>query len=265
MFGNDSDRTWEYFGKHDPYFGVLTADQFKSDKLTEDAKEAFFASGRRYVEHICRVISGFGGAPLAPKRALDFGCGVGRITLPLARMSESVVGVDVSEAMLAEARRNSEKQGLTNTTFVRGDDQLTAVTGTFDLVHSFIVFQHIPPRRGEVIVKRLVHMLRDGGIGVLHFTYAFGRGSSLARRLLIGAYQTVPALYGVRNLAKGRPFGEPMMQMNEYSLNRLMRILEEGGCHNIQVRFTETSAFRRPFHGVQIFFRKEASDNGAHC
>jgi SAM-dependent methyltransferase len=258
-----TDKDWEYYGKHAPYFGVLTDDRFKNENLDLDAKDAFFASGEKYTEFLFGLLDEFA-LSFRPERSLDFGCGVGRLTLPLAGRSKEALGVDVAEGMLAEARENSRQRGLTNTSFVQGDDALSQVTGTFDLVHSFIVFQHIPPKRGEAIVKRMISLLRPDGVGALHFTYAFGSNSPLVRRLMVRAYKTVPLLFGLRNVVRGRPFNEPMMQMNEYSLNRLLRILEESGCHRVQVRFTETSAYRMPFYGALILFQKRDTDVRAH-
>jgi ubiquinone/menaquinone biosynthesis C-methylase UbiE len=70
--------------------------------------------------------------------------------VPLAGVCTSVVGVDVSEAMLAVVEENSREMGLSNVTFVKGDDTLSGVSRSFDFVHSFIVFQHIRPERGGI-------------------------------------------------------------------------------------------------------------------
>jgi SAM-dependent methyltransferase len=264
MLSNNSDETWEYYGRTDPYFGVLTQDSFRRGQMTSDAKAQFLESGRRYVEWIVDTIRSDLEATFSPERGLDFGCGVGRLTIPLAKVCKNMVGVDVSESMLAEARNNALEQSVSNVTFVKGDDGLTKVTGPLDFVHSFIVFQHIPPERGEVILKQLVELLRDDGIGALHFTCSWSSKASLGRRLLTDAYRLFPPLYGVRNLAKGRPFREPMMQMNAYDLNRLFRILQESGCHRVQVRFTETGYFGHGFYGAVILFQKRKMDVQAH-
>ena len=260
-----TDDSWEYYGKHDPYFGVLTQERFTTKKLTDETKREFFASGERYVGAVLKTIHDCLDPTFRPRRALDFGCGVGRLALPLARICDSVVGVDVSDSMLAEARNNAKKQGLANVLFVKGDDSLSRVSETFDFVHSFIVFQHIPPGRGVAIFKRLVDFLRDDGIGALHVTYSYSGAVSRRRRLLKAAKQSVPFFAGVVNVLKKRPLLEPIMQMNEYDLNHLLRILQESGGHESHVRFSETSVQGQPFYGVSLFFRKRQLDVRAHA
>jgi len=261
----DTDKTWKYYGETDPYYGVLTQPDFKSDRLTDEGRQEFFASGKRYIELVLQVVRDHLDPSFKPTRALDFGCGVGRLALPLAEVCESVVGVDVSDAMLAEARANAVRLNASNATFVPSDDGLTRVEGTFDLLNSLIVFQHIPPPRGEAIVSQLVGRLRQGGVGALQFTYGFESGVARSREMLVQAYKSIPYLWNARNLAKGRPFEEPMMQMNQYNVNRLLRILQEGGCHLVHMRFTETGSFGQKFYGVIIFFQKKQLDPKAHA
>ena len=80
------------------------------------------------------------------------------------------MGVDVSDAMMAEAARNCRECGLANVAFVKSDDRLSRLEGTFDLIHSAIVFQHIAGRRVELLVRGLLAHLARGGVGALHFT-----------------------------------------------------------------------------------------------
>ena len=261
----DSDNAWRHFGQSDPYFGVLTSPDFKADRMSDEARARFFDSGRRYIELVLEVIHKHLDPSFRPSRALDFGCGVGRLALPLAHACESVVGVDVSESMLEHARSNARMEGRTNVEFVRSDDALSSVRGTFDLLNSFIVFQHIPPPRGEAFLKAMLGRLREGGVGALHFTYSYESSVPRFRQLLTEAYLRIPFAWNARNLLKGRPVGEPMMQMNEYSLNRIFRILQEDGCHSIHCRFTETGSFGYPFYGVIIFFQKKQLPTTEHA
>jgi SAM-dependent methyltransferase len=233
--------------------------------MNDEGREKFFALGTRYIEFVLGIVNDRLDPGFRPTRALDFGCGVGRLAIPLARKAEAVVGVDVSEGMLAEARLNAERMSLKNLSFVRGDDTLSAVEGTFDFLNSLIVFQHIPPHRGERILARMLGMLREGGVGALQFTYSYEAGFPRSRHALIGAYKSVPFVWNVRNLVKGAPLREPMMQMNEYDLNRLFRMLQEGGCHMMHPCFTETSSFGRKLYGVILIFKKTRMDTTAHA
>ena len=67
------------------------------------------------------------GIKCAQKSSLDFGCGVGRLIIPFARVFEHVTGVDISPAMLEIAQRNCLEQGIHNVEFVRSDDELSRV------------------------------------------------------------------------------------------------------------------------------------------
>src|SRR5262245_52302229 len=102
---------WEKMGRKDPYFGVLTNDKFRSGQIDAAARAEFFASGERHVQTCFETIPRCFARPFAPRRTLDFGCGVGRLVIPFARRCGEVVGADVSPAMLAEARRNCEREG----------------------------------------------------------------------------------------------------------------------------------------------------------
>src|SRR5260370_33552589 len=145
MLAGKSDEAWEDYGKNDPYFGVLTWEGYKNNKLTKEAQKEFFATGERYIDSVVKTIQEHFNPAFRPVRALDFGCGVGRLALPLARLCDSVVGVDVSESLLATAAQNCKEPGLTNVTVVKSDDALSGVTGTVDFFPSFLLFHHIPP------------------------------------------------------------------------------------------------------------------------
>ena len=249
MFNNQTDKDWEFYGKTEPYFGVVSWDKYLRSNLTESAVEDFFRTGTAHIHSILDIIHQQIDPTFQPHRTLDFGCGVGRLVIPLAAHCDAVVGVDVSEAMLQEAQKNIQEAGLDNVTFVKADDTLSRVSGEFDLIHSFIVFQHIPCPRGEQIARRLVEMLKVGGVGVLHFTYF--NELPLMKRITSGLYKTLPWLFRLRNSLKGIP-NKPMMQMNAYNLNTIFYLLQGMGCDRIAIRFTHHG--HNP--GVLILFQK---------
>jgi 2-polyprenyl-3-methyl-5-hydroxy-6-metoxy-1,4-benzoquinol methylase len=145
-----TDRDWEKWGASDPYYGVYSLDKFRINNLSEQSRDEFFRSGEEHIKGVFDTIWRVFEKDFTPRRSLDFGCGVGRLVLPLAQRSGHVLGVDISPSMLAEAQKNCTK--LQNCSFALTDGKLSEAIGTFDLVHSFIVFQHIPQDRGQRII-----------------------------------------------------------------------------------------------------------------
>lgn len=103
---------------------------------------------------------------------LDLGCGVGRLTLPLARdfPAVSFVGLDLSPKMVATARGDAKAQRLRNVRFLTGDGRtlpktLPRLSGAF----SVLTFQHIPPEAQEGYVKALSAKLQLGATLCLQF------------------------------------------------------------------------------------------------
>jgi SAM-dependent methyltransferase len=215
-----------------------------------DALESFFESGRAHIDLVMDTIKSHLDASFHPMRALDSGCGVGRSLVPLASIADSVVGMDVSDSMLQEAARHCDQRGMTNVTLIGGDDALSSVSGTFDLIHAYLVFQHIAPKRGEALVKRLIEYLVEGGVGVLYLTYA----TKWPVRWGYSVLEHVPFAYRILNLVRHRDPGYPQFQMHVYDLNSLFLIVQGADCHNIHVRF----ACHKHWSGLILFFQKRA-------
>ncbi len=227
----NSDNAWEQIGRDDPYYGVITDPRYTRQQLTPDRLDEFLASGQRHVDLVLRTIRDHLDPAFAPDTAVDFGCGVGRLLIPLAGQCRSVVGVDVSEAMLREARQNCRIRSLDGVELVKGDDSLSGLTGKFDLILSHIVFQHIPSRRGEGLLDRLLAHLKTGGVAVVHLLYA--RDLPVTSRIAYRLRRSVPFAQGVLNVVTGRPWAEPLMQMNCYDLARVFRIIHDHQCNNV--------------------------------
>ena len=249
----DSDVTWEHYGRENPYFGVLSDPKFVGQDLDEETKLEFFTSGEEHVRHVLETIRRTVCSNFDPNSALDFGCGAGRLVIPFARSCSRVVGVDVSDGMLREAAMNASSMGADGVEFVKSDDELSRVTGSFDLVHSYIVLQHIPTKRGYQILDRLMGLISPGGVGALHVT--FDSRITRAAQAKHLARLHVPGLHGAINVAKGRRFDAfPVMQMNHYNLNRVMAQAVSLGCPAAHIEFTDHGSRL----GAMIFFKRPA-------
>ena len=249
---HSSDRAWQQWGEQDPYFAVLTDAALRRERLTPEALDAFFRSGETHVRGVLDEIRRHLDPAFAPRRALDFGCGVGRLLLPLAGSAGEAVGVDVAPGMLEEARRLAGTRAVGNVTLVESDDTLSGVSGSFDLVHSFLVLQHIPVHRGERLIARLLELVGPGGVAALHVPYA--RVVGRARRFAGWLQRAVPGARGVANRLRGEPWSRPVMEMNLYDLNRLLGIVERAGVTQVHARFAPDGEYR----GVMLYLRKPA-------
>lgn len=238
----DTDHDWSEIGKNEPYFGVITHDRFKRNALNEAAIEDFFATGRGDIEYQFGRMRALH-PDFEPRSALDFGCGVGRLTRPLAALTGDAVGVDISPGMLAEARR----QPVDGASFVD-----TIPDRQFGWVVSLIVLQHIPPQRGYEIVDNLLRAVASGGGITLQITY--GRTAlherSAGARLVIDDGEVWPAR-GIKNeasVARGR------MIMYDYDLSRIIGLFYLNGLSQINLDHTDHGGII----GVTLYARQPA-------
>jgi SAM-dependent methyltransferase len=204
------------------------------ETFDEDERAAAYERGERAFAQLAERIERLTGAELASRRALDYGCGVGRLALPLAQRARHVHGLDISPAVLQEAGSNAEKLGLTNVEWSQAD-RLGELAGTYDLAISMYVFQHIPSREGERIFATIVAGLAPGGVGAIHLTLRPGRPQG-----------------GLRAINWGYPY----MLVHSYSLNRIARLLADEGITEWHVKWHETVG-RRAYDTAVVFFRKD--------
>lgn len=246
----DSNVDWQHIAQDRPYFGVLSEAAYRDRQLSDADMTAFWDSGQRYVNMVLDQCTRFFGPDWPSGSALDFGCGVGRLSLPLSRRFTQVTGLDVAPAMLSEAQRLAELAGAENLHWLLADDRLSAIAGAqFDFMLSFIVFQHIPEARGQAIFQRLLQHLAPGGMGVFHFKYA----QVIPRHpLFTFLSHRVPGGRLLLNALRGKPLREPHMQMNAYHLNRLVQSFQELGIQEIHTRLEDHGGH----WGVEMYVRR---------
>ncbi|MFZ4156519.1 class I SAM-dependent methyltransferase [Streptomyces pseudogriseolus] len=118
--------------------------------------EFFTPMGRRLVQRA---------APRPGQRLLDVGCGLGATLLPAARLvgpQGSALGIDIAEAMIEQAGREVERQGIGNVELrVMDGEHPDLPEGSFDLVVGSYSVIFLPDARGAL--ARYARLLRDGG------------------------------------------------------------------------------------------------------
>jgi trans-aconitate methyltransferase len=242
--GNRSDSEWEKWGQENPYFGVLTNERFLGTSLSDADRQEFFESGAQHVAELLKIVDSLGGYELADASVLDFGCGVGRLTAGFAPHAAEVVGIDVSPSMLATARRDLPEEFAGKVHFRDSIEELES-PAKYDLVHTYIVMQHIPVDGGMEITRKLLGKLKPGGVVALQYT--FSSSQSRAKRLANSLSFRFPPAKWAANLAQRKPWNAPLMEMNEYDLEAILLLLQEHGIGQVHLVQTTHGLFHGAF------------------
>ena len=127
-------------------------------------------------DEVIGVLSSWGVLGLQ-RDALEIGCGIGRLMIPLSSHVRSVVGTDVSSGMIAAATRRLDGLSNTSVRLTTGQDLSAFDSESLDLVYSVDTFPYLV-LAGQALVARhfneILRVLRPGGDFVL-FNYAYGR------------------------------------------------------------------------------------------
>ena len=112
-------------------------------------------------------------------QALEIGCGPGRLLRPMSRHFVQIDGVDVSDEMIALARKKLADIPHAHPHATDGSNLALFEDATFDFVYSYAVFQHIPSREVVFSYLREAHrVLKPGGLARLQFNGLANTGAS---------------------------------------------------------------------------------------
>lgn len=156
----DLQSQWERFAQTDPMWAILTVPGTRNNAWDP---EAFFETGRHQVAALLQWVERESPIRRA-ERALDFGCGMGRLTQAIASNFLETVGVDISQKMVDLARQHNQ-HGEVRCRYVANEEPDLRLFGdaSFDFVHSNITLQHIDPSISRVYLAEFCRVLKSGG------------------------------------------------------------------------------------------------------
>jgi ubiquinone/menaquinone biosynthesis C-methylase UbiE len=217
---------WETLATKDPLWAVLVDPDKKDGRWDIDT---FFQSGAEDWEKQREWLASLQ-LPTSGTRALDFGCGVGRMVQALAGDFEQVVGIDISETMLDKARELDRSQGRCQ--FLHNDAPDLHVADSeapFDFVHTVITLQHVPKELIPVYLTEFVRLLRPGGI----ISFQLPERPCLSVKGL--AFRYLPAR--LTGYVQRRFYKYPApMQMNGLRTARVEQVLSAAGARIVAMR-----------------------------
>lgn len=205
-------QNFETLAAEDPLWTVLSDSSKKGGKW--DIEE-FYQTGEDTIHSLEERLAHHG-IRLNGQRALDFGCGVGRLTFPLSRRFEQATGVDISKSMLEVARENSGR-GKSCQFILNTQNTLRFLDSeSLDFAYSDIVFQHIAPKFSKRYFAEIARSLKPDGAFAFQLPSHFIQGS-LLRKKLGYRWKGLAQLFGI---------GEAYFEMNAIHMSQLIEYME---------------------------------------
>ena len=174
--------TWRVLGEEDPLWAILSRPDKRGNRWNIDE---FFKSGETEIagiENYCASLN----RPEERNVALDFGCGVGRLTRALSTRYANVIGVDISSSMIGRAKELHAD--LPNVRFVENvqPDLRFVDDASIDFIYSVITLHHMPAALQRNYIAEFMRVLSPRGLAT--FQIASGYDSDLRGM----AYRMVP-------------------------------------------------------------------------
>jgi len=211
-------KSWHQFGERDAFWAVLTHPEKKGGKWSE---AEFFETGRQDIRAALDRIAALG-IPLKYEKALDFGCGPGRLTQALAEHFQEVHGVDIAPSMIARAQALNKYGNRCLYHLNEEPDLRLFKANTFDMVYSWLVLQHMPKQLALGYISEFVRVTKPGGVIVFQVPNRL-QGDGSAEQ---SGRQQLPFEFWRAE--------DPILLMCEIPSPEVVRTLEEAGARVIE-------------------------------
>lgn len=243
---NDRNTTqdWVHIGESEPWYGVLSSPEFLMSNITEAIKQKFYDQGRDEIDQVVtRLKNKY--PEFDPTVAIDFGAGLGRLSFAMRNYCSCVYGLEISKGMIIEARNQMKQRNIDGVFFL---EKLPDNVGA-DWINSYIVFQHITPREGYVILENLLKALNPGGYISIQLTFAhdFRDTSILTKDVYAYRYDGE-----TQTTLEHKPSALGQQSMYDYDLNKVLFILIRNSILNLELLHTDHGGV----HGFWVFGKK---------
>jgi len=203
-------RQWDRFGRKDPLWAVLSLPEKRHGRWNE---QEFFETGRTEIAAVLRR-AGDLGVTLERSRALDFGCGVGRLSQALAELFDGCDGVDIAPSMIALAEKYNRFGQRCRYHLNDRPDLRLFPDRSFSFVYSNLVLQHMPSELSRLFIAEFLRVLAPSGLLVFHIPAEPFPEAALASRRSVCDRPLPPSAFraeiAVADPPRGGPAGEPL-------------------------------------------------------
>jgi len=208
---------WTTLGERDPLWAILSE---TGKKCGGWDRAAFFKTGVDEIDEVLRKVRDL--SPIEFGSAVDFGCGVGRLSQALSLYFERVIGVDIAESMIRNAVELNRFPDRCEYIHNVAADLSVLPDRSADLIYSSITLQHVVPALARRYIREFFRVVRPGGLVIFQLPCR-------PRSVLWHAIKSV-APVGVANMIWRLRTGSPEA-METYSMaeKKVVDLVEESG------------------------------------
>jgi ubiquinone/menaquinone biosynthesis C-methylase UbiE len=216
---------WQKMAVQDPLWAVLAWDEKKNNKWNE---LDFFNTGAGEIKSVMEYIQSLG-INLDKKSALDFGCGVGRLTQPLSKYFEQVTGVDIAPAMIEKAKKLNSSA---NCNFILNTAPNLEIfsDNIFSFVYSRLTLQHIKPVYAKKYIKEFIRILKPGGLVIFvqpyKIPFRLNYLGKVSTKEILRIILPVPVQNLIRNVY-GLLSNTPVMELHSMNKKTVENLLKQ--------------------------------------
>ena len=170
--------------EEEPYWSVSSAEQFKMANISETV-DAFYNRGKTVVTNFVATLQRNDLDASRYRSVMDFGSGLGRNSVWLARVFKEVHAYDISRPHLQIARAYLRESAIHNVDLHHLSVEMLSSLVPTDAIFSVIVLQHNPPPLIVFLLDRLLAVLNVEGVAYFQVPtyrlgYSFNTGPYLA-------------------------------------------------------------------------------------
>jgi len=222
-------RNWEGLAQADPLWAICTDPQKRNSQWIQ---EEFFATGRKEVETVLGYASRIGLCIDTTSPALDFGCGVGRLTRALAEYFPECCGVDVSPTMISLAQQFNRDHPCCHF-LLNQDVRLKSLPDNyFGFIYTSLVLQHIAEPISHQYIAEFVRVLRPGGMLIFQIPEQLRANSFIRLRARLALRARLQSMLGVK-----KPY---TMEMHCIKEPVIQKLIAKNGAHIVDVALTNS-------------------------